>query len=120
MFFFEKSVLVGSVRYFEVFGDIDSEGAGANKVAFKSDRVSADPVGWCAEAYKMTQADILYFAQILEAGAAAYKILGAFHLRNDSLNLAALTFSQLHGRPFFAINSNYNYHHYIKQRYLLQ
>jgi hypothetical protein len=82
--------------------------------------VSADPVGWCGEAYKMTQADILYFAQILEAGAAAYKILGAFHLRNDSLNLAALTFSQLHGRPFFAINSNYNYHHYIKQRYLLQ
>ncbi len=68
----------------------------------------------------MTHADILYFAQILEAGASAYKILGAFHLRNDSLNFSALTFSQLHGRPFFAINPNYNYYYYIKQRYLMQ
>jgi hypothetical protein len=108
------------VRYFECSGDICSEGAGAKELAIKSDGVSADTVGWCAEAYKMSHADILYLAQILEAGAAAYKILWAFHLRNDSLNLAALTFSQLHGRPFSAINPNYNYYYYIKQRYLMQ
>jgi hypothetical protein len=93
---------MASVRYFEVSCNIDSEWTSAKKVAFKSDSVFAEAVGWCAKAYKKAEADILYFAQIFEAGAAAYKILGAFHLRNDLLNFSALTFSQLHGRAFSA------------------
>jgi hypothetical protein len=66
--------LAGREGCFEVSGDICSEGTGTNKFALKSDGVSADAVGWRAEAYKMRQADILYFAQILEAGTSAYNM----------------------------------------------